>query len=498
VITRRAFSASLAPAILRGAGSRLPNLLFLIADDHAAYVMGCDGNRHAQTPHIDGLARESVRFAAHYCNSPVCTPSRQSILTGQMPHHAGVTLLGTPLDNAKPTLARSLRDAGYRTGVFGKMHFNRPGAPGIHGFERCETEDIIQSRWSREVEPSPLPDGIRAKKLPWRPFQTPAREWLNAECLPFPRTDAAMKSSFVVQQAAQFLEEHRAQPFALWVSFQEPHSPFDFPVEDRAAFTSSSFDPPRIGEQDGWQIPLVFHDLTPAERQGIIAAYYSSTAFLDRNIGRVLGHLQRLGLDRDTLVIYTADHGYCLGHHGRFEKHCGYEPALRIPLMARLPGRFRPRVVREFTEHVDLAPTVLELLRAQPFEIQHGASLVPYLEGRRPRHPRDHIFSEYLENEEVYVRDAHWKLIYGSGRRARKDGYLTARPLSGRDVRLFDLHRDPGEYANVAGQFARVVERLTALALQRFRDTHPETRGTPGGSIYDQLDFFLTPRDQLV
>ncbi len=109
MITRRRLAAGLAPAILRGRQGRRPNLLFLISDDHAACVMGCDGNPQAHTPNLDRLAGEGIRFASHYCNSPVCTPSRQSLLTGQMPHAAGVTVLSTPLDPGKPTLAKQLK-----------------------------------------------------------------------------------------------------------------------------------------------------------------------------------------------------------------------------------------------------------------------------------------------------------------------------------------------------------------------------------------------------
>ena len=139
-ITRRELlvkgSASLAlSAALRGRAQsragRKPNLLFLIADDHARYVLRCQGNPRAVTPNFDRLASEGVRFASHYCNAPVCTPSRQSILTGQLPHSAGVTVLSTPLAEDKPTLAKQLDAAGYTTAVYGKMHFNRPGRPGL-------------------------------------------------------------------------------------------------------------------------------------------------------------------------------------------------------------------------------------------------------------------------------------------------------------------------------------------------------------------------------
>src|SRR5688572_13630153 len=121
-MNRRAFLAAGASS-LRAASRKPPNFVFLIADDHAGYVMGCDGNRNAATPNLDQLAASGTRFSANYCNSPVCTPSRQSFLTGQLPHAAGVTVLRTSLDPDKPTIAKSLKAAGYNTAVFGKMHF---------------------------------------------------------------------------------------------------------------------------------------------------------------------------------------------------------------------------------------------------------------------------------------------------------------------------------------------------------------------------------------
>src|SRR5579883_1887407 len=230
---------------LRAAETR-PNLVYILADDHAGYVLGCDGNPMARTANLDRLASEGTRFAAHYCNSPVCTPSRQSFLTGQMPHMAGVTRLPTPLAADKPTLARQLKKAGYATAVFGKMHFNVPAKPGLHGFDVPCTEGEVTRGWQRDVKPRPVPPGI-ATKPPWHPFRDPARIWLNADKLPYPRYDADMKGTFIVRQAQAYLEQQRQaqQPFALWVSFMEPHSPYDFPVEDRERFDPARFVPPR-------------------------------------------------------------------------------------------------------------------------------------------------------------------------------------------------------------------------------------------------------------
>jgi choline-sulfatase len=486
-ITRRAVLAG-APALLARAQSRRrPNLLFVIADDHAGYVLAADGNRQASTPNLDALAAQGVRYAAHYCNSPVCTPSRQSLLTGQMPHAAGVTQLLTKLSTEKPTLAKQLKKAGYETAVFGKMHFNRPGEPGLHGFDVCQTEDVITRRWRNEVKPSPLPEGIATQRLPWAPFKTHAREWLNAGTLPYPRRDDEMRGTFLARQAQRYLEENRYKQFALWVSFQEPHSPFDFPIEDRGKVDPRQFKVPKVGKEDGWQVPKIFEDLNAEEKQGIIAAYYQSVQFLDRNVGRVLDKLRSLGLDDNTLVVYTADHGYSLGHHGRFEKHCGYDPAMRVPLIIRDPRAGQARVVHHMTEHIDLGPTLLEMLDAPPLPVQHGQNLA---KGRRE------IVSEYHENEEVYVRTERWKWIYGSGKRERQDGYVTRNPTPGRYSRLFDLKADPSELTDVTAKNPKVAAELAQVALKRIRSTHAEADREPSGSsVESALDFYLKPRD---
>ncbi len=501
-ITRRVLLGGLAGAGLARAQShrssrrRPPNFLFILADDHAGYVLGCDGNSVARTPNIDRLASEGTRFNAHYCNSPVCTPSRQSFFTGQLPHSAGVTVLSTPLSPDKPTLAKQFKQAGYRTAVFGKMHFNRPAEAGLHGFDVMMTEGEITAAWNAEVKPTPIPEGIRIKPAQWRPFQDPARIWLNADKLPFARNDAEMRGTYIGRRAMQFMEENRNQPFALWTSFQEPHSPFDFPVEDRSRFEERRFRPPRVGPEDGWQIPLVFRDLTDNDKRGITAAYYTSVAFLDRNVGRVLDALRRLNLAEHTYVIYMADHGYDLGQHGRFEKHCGYDPALRIPLIMRYPGRIRRGIVRDLSEHVDVPATICDMMELDPLPVIHGQSLRPYLEGRRIENRRDHVFSEYLENEEVIIRSPEWKYMFCSGRRARTDGYKTDKPTPGRYQRLYDLKRDPGEFTDVAAGHPDLVAKFQGWMLERFRATHPDREKEPQRLGREEaIEFYLPPRD---
>jgi choline-sulfatase len=495
MLSRRTFLGTAAGVCSAQSRARRPNFLFLIADDHAGYVMGCDGNGIAKTPNLDKLAAEGTRFSRHFCNSPVCTPSRQSFFTGQMPHMAGVTRLATPLAEDKPTLARQFHAAGYKTAVFGKMHFNREGRAGLHGFDYLMTERELAREWNAKITPRAVPESINTKPV-WRPFKDPARIWLNADKLPYPRFEEEMRSSYLVRQAVGFLEENRDQPFALWVSFQEPHSPFDFPVEDRTWMEPDRLTVPRVGGEDGPQIPLIFRELTADDKRGIAAAYYTSVRFLDRNIGHVLNTLANLKLDEQTFVVYVADHGYTLGHHGRFEKHCGYDEALRVPLLMRWPGHVRQGVVTDMTEHVDVTATITDLMGLDPLPIQHGRSLRAYVEGRRPDR-REHIFSEYLENEEAFLRTGKWKYIFCSGKRRRTDGYETADPTPGRYHRLFDLQADPGEFRDVASAHPEAVQELQRLMLERFRTTHPDREAEPQRLAREEaIEWYLRPRDQ--
>jgi arylsulfatase A-like enzyme len=497
-MTRRTALAGLAAARISFSQTnrRKPNFLFILADDHAGYVMGCDGDERAVTPNLDRLATEGTRFSAHHCNSPVCTPSRQSFLSGQLPHAAGVTVLSTPLALDKPTLAGQFRQAGYRTAVFGKMHFNRPAEPGMHGFDVMETEDVITRDWRQKVKPKPVPADFRVKPAQWQPFKVPASIWLNADRLPFDRFDQDMRGTYIANRAIDYLEQNRDKSFALWVSLQEPHSPYDFPVEDRDRFDPAKFDVPRVGPEDAWQVPLIFRDLAPEQKRGIAASYFTSVSFLDRNIGRVLDALRRLNLEEDTFVVYMADHGYDLGQHGRFEKHCGYDPALRVPLIMRYPGKIRTGTVSDLTEHVDVPATIVDVMGLPRLPIQHGQSLRPYLEGRKMDKPRDHLFSEYLENEEAYIRTKEWKYMFCSGKRARQDGYETDNPTPGRYKRLYNLKKDPGEFTDVTKTQPEIVKKMEGLMLDRFRATHPDRATEPKNISRDEaMEFYLKPRD---
>ena len=197
-----------------------PNVLWIGADDHAAYVTGAYGNAKVRTPNLDRLAAGGMRFDRAYCNAPVCTASRQSYLTGRYPRTIGVTLLRTPLPESELTLADLLLGAGYHTVSIGKMHFNSNLK---HGFEI--RRDIPQFRAIlKKRGAQPLPEGIEV--LPkWKPFRDPARVWLNGIHRPYGAVDADMAGTWFAEQAAEYLNQQHEKPFFLMVSFQETAFP---------------------------------------------------------------------------------------------------------------------------------------------------------------------------------------------------------------------------------------------------------------------------------
>ncbi|HOJ62082.1 MAG TPA: sulfatase-like hydrolase/transferase [bacterium] len=471
-----------------------PNVLMIVSDDHAAYVCGAYGNRQARTPNLDRLARTGVTFTNAFVNCPMCTPSRQSFLTGRLPHAIGVTQLTTALPDEPVTLAEALKELGYATAAIGKMHFNSTRA---HGFDvRLDLGD--HQGFLTQHPPRPVPAGIEVLPV-WKPFQDPARIWLNGSYLPYGAFDKDYSGTWFARQGQQFLRGHTQTPFFLMVSFYEPHSPFRFPIEYRGRFDPASFAVPQPGPEDDWQIPEIFRNLTDEEKRHIIAAYYTSTEFMDHNVGRILDTLEETGLDDNTLVIYLGDNGYSLGQHGRFEKHTMYEESVRAPLIIRLPGQERfDQQEDALVEFIDLFPTIMEFCGGTPPPEVEGRSLLPLLEGKTER-GHEPVFSEYYDNEEAMIRTREYKFIYSTGRRERQDGYKTGFPLSGRTRRLYDLRNDPQEMTNLAGgeKYRELIIHFQQEMLRRFEASHPlASQIPPDLTLEDALDYYLTWREE--
>ena len=469
-----------------------PNLLVIVADDHAAWTLGIDGDPRRATPNLDALARQGTFFRRAYCNSPLCTPSRQSLITGKLPHAIGVTQLATRLSDQVLTLGEWLRDLDYTTAAIGKMHFNGASA---HGFDlRVDTAD-----WESALQEHRPRGGDQRRR--WRPILDPAREWLNADALTVGLPPDSMQSTFFVDRAIEFLKQKRSRPFAMVVSFYEPHSPFHFPDSWARRFRGGQFSAFPISEQDRRQQPEIFATLADQDVKGIQAAYFSSLSFVDSRIGRLIEAVEQEGLASNTLVVYVGDNGYMLGQHGRFEKHCFYEQAVRIPMIMRWPGHIeRGRRVIDLVEMVDVMPTVLHLMNLPvPPDLQ-GVDLVPLLERKPGARGHDVVFSEYLENEEAMVRSARYKLIVCTGRRLREDGYQTAEPwrLPGPYERLYDMVADPEETTDLSRDpgHASVKEDLLQRMFERMTTTRGGLELIPAGlSRLEAIHWCLVPRD---
>ncbi|MFO0949037.1 MAG: sulfatase-like hydrolase/transferase [Planctomycetota bacterium] len=478
---------------LAAAGS--PNVLVIVADDLGADRIGCGGESLVRTPNIDRLAAEGTWFQHAYANSPVCTASRQSFLTGRLPQEVGVTRLTTALGEGTVTLAELMRQAGYRTATFGKMHFNSK-LP--HGFD-VQVDRPDHERWLKKNPRAPLPTGIQVLP-PWRPFKDPASVWLNSQVLPYPSRDAEMTSTWLVEQAEEYLNRTDDRPFFVMVSLTEPHSPFHFPIEFRGRISPASMHVPEVTAADEEQIPEIFRALTDQEKQGIRAAYLTSVEFLDLNVGRLMNALSASPHANNTLVVFLGDHGYMLGEHGRFEKHCFFEPAVRAPLILRIPGQAQASTSDALVEFIDLAPTVLDYCHLPSSSTFTGKSLMPIVRrepGADARH-RDAVFSLYTENEEAMIRDRKYKFVYSTGERRRKDGYDTGRSLPGESMTLFDMTADPGEKRNLAGdpESKAIIERFERILYDRLVPTHFRREEMPMGlSRRDAIRWCLVPRD---
>ncbi len=472
--------------------SMIKNVVVLVGDDHAAYASGAYGNALIRTPRLDGLAGQGVFFTRAYANAPLCSASRQSLLTGRYPHAAGVTLLRTSFPEAQVTLAEHLSDQGYRTGVFGKTHFNNAGS---HGFDTL----VGRRHWHAHLDenpPRPVPEG-QAYYGEWRPFRDPARVWLNAEALPLPYFDEDMEDTFYADAASEFIREADPRPFLCWIGFHNPHSPFNFPEEYRDAYAPENMPVPEGSPEDDRWIPEVFRDLNMEEKQGIAAAYYTSVEHLDSNVGRVLDALEASGRADSTLVIYLGDQGYLLGHHKRFEKHMMWEEAIRAPLIMRFgSAKLRGGEVRALCEFVDLTPTVLELLGLPPLPSAQGKSLLPVLSGRQARH-KPLVFSEFLADNKAMVRTDRWKYIYTTGKRDLGQGYATGFPPPGVTHRLYDLLNDPEEKTDLAGQpaYRDTLLSLQDRMLELFHQTHPLADSIRHLSPDAQLAAYCEPPD---
>ncbi len=446
-----------------------PNVLVILADDLAANVLRTADNTQAPTPNLDRLASESARLQSLFCTSPLCTPARGSLLTGLLPWRSGVLRLQDVLADGTQTLARQFHASDYRTATFGKMHFGQDCKPGLHGFEICRSD--LNWYGPKHHPPSPEPD--TPTQPPWQPLIDPARIWLNADRLPFPAYDEQKPNRRVANEVNAFLEEDHQYPFFCWVGFNQPHSPFNIPLDARFKSDPASFDLPEVDQEDQAQIPTIYRGLSDDDKRGIIAAYHDAVAYLDELVGSVLDSLERAGLRDDTIVFFSADHGYLLGQHGRFEKHCHYDEALRVPGMIRWPGQIPERDFEGLMSGVDFAPTLLSLCELEKLPRCDGMDLSAQLRGDRDDRddrdewPRKEIVSTYSANRVACLRNEHHKLILRGGDPAKEDPFNYAGCSEPeQSVRLFDLKKDPHELHDLSTDQVDRCEQMQKRLMQ--------------------------------
>jgi len=423
-----------------------PHILLLIADQLAPAALPAYGNTVVRAPFLERLAAEGVVFERALCASPLCVPSRASLMTGVLPSRTGAYDNAGELPAGVPTFAHYLRALGYRTVLAGKMHFIGPDQ--LHGFEERPLPDVYPAGFDW------IPDWRLGddETLPWYHDLSsvlragPVRETLQTE---YDREVVEHARDAIAAAAAD-----PSRPLLLVASFTHPHDPYEVPAEYWDRYDGIEIDlPVHPGPPDPVDAPtrrlraMVAAERIAVSRDDVQRArrgYYGAISLVDDHVGSILGALSEHGLAGDTVVVVTSDHGDMLGERGLWYKMAPFEGSIRVPLVVHAPRRFPARRVSRPVSLLDLLPTLVELgggfpddRPAAPIE---GVSLAPMLEGE-PGAVRD-IPLEYLAEG---VRAPQVTLVRGALKLVRE--------LDGPAL-LYDLERDPGERHDLSGDAA--------------------------------------------
>jgi len=410
-----------------------PNIVFVLADDHRYDFLGAAGHPWLETPNLDRLATEGVRFAQAFVTTSLCSPSRASFLTGQYAHRHGVVANETTdLGADVPTFPQLLQVAGYRTAFVGKWHMARWARP-RPGFDRW----VAFSRQGDYQRNTLNVDGA----------------WVLAE---------GYVTDVLTDYALDFLADSDRRPFLLCLSHKAVHQPFtpaprhadlyrDAPV---AAVDSLAAAPAASGRQDG---------TVAIDRVAMVRDYARTLAALDESLGRILAALEARGILDNTVVIYAGDNGYLFGDRGGlWDKRVAYDPSIRIPLIVRYPPRFPAGTVcDELALNLDVAPTLLTLAGVPLPAAMQGRDLLALADGTATR---DAFLYEYFADTGqvptiLALRSRQYKLVTYPENRELPD-------------ELYDLARDPAERRDLAADpaaaavLADLRARLAALAAE--------------------------------
>lgn len=482
---KRSASFAMGAPLLGGRADAKANLLFIWTDEQRADTMAVYGNRRIHAPNLNAFAKESIVFEHAYVSQPVCTPSRSTVMTGLWPHQSGCVENNIPLPGNVACFPELLNDPDYRTGYFGKWHLGDE-IFAQHGFEEWQSiEDGYRSYFSRSRDKSARSTYCQwLKELGYKPDESDS--FSRGFCSNLPLEHC--KPKFLELKACDFLQRHRRDPFVLFINFLEPHMPFNGPLNHEhdpaeMALPASFYTP--LGDNDPLRYRRLVEQYRTSRTQGqdmateagwrrIMANYWGLVTQVDRSVGAILRTLEQLDLADNTIVVYTSDHGDMMGAHRLLAKTVMYEEAVKIPWLMRVPqiGR-RQNIVKGRFGHVDLVPTLLELLgkdwRSRP-EFK-GESLVPLIGGRK--RSDDHVYIEWnhaprkeSKKNKAKAKDAPVVSVDTSDDSIRTviapDGWKLC--VSDKDkCQLFNLNKDPGEMSNLfySGTHKDIVARLT-------------------------------------
>ena len=363
---------------------RRPNIIYIVADQWRGDCLGLYNNAHpVMTPHLNQLAAEGVHFSRAYADCPICMPQRVTMLTGKTGAQMrciGNFDPGNPPDFDRSTTlpARLAREAGYQTKAIGKMHFMPQRSR--YGFEHVTLHPDDYLWW---LEDHGYGGAFRGHGLG------------GNEVYPAVATtpDKYYHTTWSIDESIRFLDQRDPEtPFFLYVVFEAPHSPFDPPAPYDRMYDNFTIPDPVHGNWLKSQCPASFqsrrvaskyNQLTPEAIREARRRYYGQISQIDYHLGHLFGALRTRGLDKDTAIVFTSDHGECLGDHGLFNKYCFLESAARVPLIMRLPpasgfpsseDRCAP------TQTADIAPTLLDLVGLPRDDAAEGRSLLPLME----------------------------------------------------------------------------------------------------------------------
>jgi arylsulfatase A-like enzyme len=489
-----------------------PNILFIMADDHASKAISAYGHGLNRTPNLDRIAHEGMRLDHCYVTNSICTPSRAAILTGTYNHVNGVTTLATPIDNRLPNVAKHLRQACYQTAIFGKWHLGEGRAHEPTGFDAWSVlpgqgdyfDPVMIESGRARIVAGYATDVITDQCLDWLKSRDPSRPFFlmchhkapHRSFEPHPKYRSLYEGEDVMMPDS-FDDDYKNRARAAAAAKMRVRS--DMTYKDLGLVQPEGGaevgEPMGPGQQDR-KVPepddvrdLVLIDQLTGEQfrfetqralaafkyQRYIKRYLRTVASIDENVGRLLDWLDRAGLAETTIVIYTSDQGFFLGEHGWFDKRFMYEESLQMPFLIRYPGGIAAGTVADaMATNVDFAPTFLDYAGAVLPSYLQGRSLRPVFEGEPgPDWPSSAYHRYWMHKDEFHhafahygIRSQRYKLIYWYNSALGQLGATAGDEPP--EWELFDCEADPLELFNIADQrrhadlFATMLRELDA------------------------------------